>query len=56
MKRINPDIRITAKAIKALAQWALKQNPPPPLSIIAACDRALWWSSSILEIEESTKR
>jgi len=42
MKTINPDDRITAEAIKALAEWALKQLPP--LSIIAACDRALWWS------------
>lgn len=49
MKSINPDNKITAEAAKALADWALKQTTPrPPLSIIAACDRVLWWSSQYI--------
>jgi hypothetical protein len=35
------EAKITIMAIRALAEWALKENPPPPLSVIAACDRIL---------------
>ena len=40
-RTINPDDQISADAIKCLAKWALEQMPP--LEIIAACDRALYW-------------
>ena len=42
---INPADDVTAEAVDFLARWVLKQIPPPPLSIIAACSRALWWAS-----------
>lgn len=38
----SPDDKTTAEAVNFLVRWALKQMPP--LSVIAACDRALWWA------------
>ena len=47
---VNPDDGITAEAVEFLAQWALKQIPP--LAVIAACDRALWWACRHLPNEK----
>ena len=38
---INPDDQISVDAIEHLAKWACDNGPP--LEIIAACDRALYW-------------
>lgn len=50
MKPINSSPHITARAIKFLAAWALEQLPP--LQVIAACDRALWWANRVGTCEE----
>jgi hypothetical protein len=47
-----PDV-ITARAVKALAEWALKEMPP--LAIIGACDRALWWADRAIAEQEGKR-